>query len=351
MWLIPFTPGASHLLQFDLLAPTSVAAVRLWNYNKSAEDATRGAKRILLMLDGRLVSPDCGFVLRKAPGHAMFDFGQTITMEEALTQTRWSLPRSLNESPKSLAHSLARLHPMCDAPCLPRGLTVSFMLAASHGDLYYIGLNGIKMFDELGNEVILQPQQIVAVPGSINELPEVRERGGGDCRTPDKLVDGVNDTWDAQHLWLAPLAKEGTNRIFVLFDSPVTLSMIQIWNYSRTPSRGVSEVHVAVDGLYVHMGYLRPAPDADRRDLGKSFVQSIMLGPCEEGNVDRESIAAPQVEQHVVLVNERRVVGGAQILQQEKSSQPSAFQQQAPSSSAPTESFRPSTSVPVRRGR
>ncbi|EKX52363.1 hypothetical protein GUITHDRAFT_42623, partial [Guillardia theta CCMP2712] len=249
MWLIPFTPGASHLLQFDLLAPTSVAAVRLWNYNKSAEDATRGAKRVLLMLDGRLVSPDCGFVLRKAPGHAMFDFGQTITMEEALTQTRWSLPRSLNESPKSLAQSLARLHPMCDAPCLPRGLTVSFVLAASHGDLYYIGLNGIKLFDELGNEINLQPKQIVAVPGSINELPEVRERGGGDCRTPDKLVDGVNDTWDAQHLWLAPLAKEGTNRIFVLFDAPVTLSMIQIWNYSRTPSRGVSEVHVAVDGL------------------------------------------------------------------------------------------------------
>ena len=26
-----------------------------------------------------------------------------------------------------------------------------------------------------------------------------------DARTPDKLVDGVNDTYDASHMWLAPV--------------------------------------------------------------------------------------------------------------------------------------------------
>lgn len=26
-----------------------------------------------------------------------------------------------------------------------------------------------------------------------------------DARTPDKLVDGSNDTYDASHMWLAPI--------------------------------------------------------------------------------------------------------------------------------------------------
>lgn len=36
-----------------------------------------------------------------------------------------------------------------------------------------------------------------ASPSSINEL-----RGVADIRTLDKLVDGANNTWDDQHMWL-----------------------------------------------------------------------------------------------------------------------------------------------------
>ena len=27
----------------------------------------------------------------------------------------------------------------------------------------------------------------------------------GDVRTPDKLIDGINDTLDGGHMWLAPI--------------------------------------------------------------------------------------------------------------------------------------------------
>ena len=42
---------------------------------------------------------------------------------------------------------------------------------------------------------------VAAYPDSVNVLGGV----AGDLRTPDKLVDGVNDTADGRHMWLAPI--------------------------------------------------------------------------------------------------------------------------------------------------
>ena len=45
------------------------------------------------------------------------------------------------------------------------------------------------------------PSDVAAYPDSVNVLSDV----SGDIRTPDKLVDGVNDTYDGRHMWLAPI--------------------------------------------------------------------------------------------------------------------------------------------------
>lgn len=42
---------------------------------------------------------------------------------------------------------------------------------------------------------------IAAFPDSVNSLEGVC----GDVRTPDKLIDQVNDTSDGRHMWLAPI--------------------------------------------------------------------------------------------------------------------------------------------------
>lgn len=42
---------------------------------------------------------------------------------------------------------------------------------------------------------------ISAYPDSVNALNGVEK----DVRTPDKLIDGVNDTMDGRHMWLAPI--------------------------------------------------------------------------------------------------------------------------------------------------
>ncbi len=73
---------------------------------------------------------------------------------------------------------------------------IKFVLSSSHGDPYYIGLNGIQMFDEKGALISIASDQIHATPNrDLNDLEEIRKMGG-DARVLDNLIDGENDTYN-----------------------------------------------------------------------------------------------------------------------------------------------------------
>ena len=61
--------------------------------------------------------------------------------------------------------------------------------------LGFLGMCKNKLF------TIIKISDIAAYPDSVNVLDNV----SNDARTPDKLIDGFNDTNDGRHMWLAPV--------------------------------------------------------------------------------------------------------------------------------------------------
>lgn len=100
------------------------------------------------------------------------------------------------------------------------------VILSTWGDRYYVGLNGIQMYDIQGRMILLKPNSmqmfffeivkfnlsvfqnllkcildISAYPSDVNILVGI----DNDVRTPDKLVNGINDTSDGSNMWLAPI--------------------------------------------------------------------------------------------------------------------------------------------------
>lgn len=133
MWLIPFTKGKKHTIDINLQSRRQVSGLVFWNYNKNAEDTARGAKHIKLTVDGQSFS----VVLRKACGDDHHDFGQFVPLP-------FSEPEMQSPS-KCYATELFRLDYEC--PWLPQGFTLKLRLMSTWGDMHYIGMNGIEVYD------------------------------------------------------------------------------------------------------------------------------------------------------------------------------------------------------------
>ncbi len=157
----------------------------------------------------------------------------------------------------------------------PCGRCFKIALHSTWGDPHYVGLNGLELLDPRGQPILLGPHQLTAHPSSVNELPHV----SGDPRTADKLLDGVNSTYDDRHMWLAPFTAGEPHSLTVRFDGATRLGAVRLWNYAKTAARGVQQLSLYMDGALLYQGWVRPAPPRAPGSAGpqEDFVQTILM--------------------------------------------------------------------------
>ena len=127
---------------------------------------------------------------------------------------------------------------------------------------------------------------VIASPWSVSEISGMKN----DIRTPDKLIDKNNQTWDDSRMWLAPFKNTMTvskseqvskipNQIIISFEKMVAISQIRIWNYSKTPERGANDVEILIDEQLIYKGHLKKAPSREEAAtlFNKDFKTVILF--------------------------------------------------------------------------
>eukprot|EP00081_Caenorhabditis_elegans_P012955 NP_491836.2 Protein KIAA0556 homolog [Caenorhabditis elegans] len=226
MWLVDFDSKNFTTISITFHDNVALKAISVWNYNASFELSYAGVKAAKIYINGKLIK---NVLLRKATGFVYFDYVQDVVLDPNNTERDFV--------PKGISQSIG-------------GFVFQIRLLSTWGDEFYIGLNGIELYNRKGELMKIREHNLAAFPESVNILPNIKN----DLRTSNNLITQPNDTDIARNMWLTALLPNRCARVFFVFDVQTYISKIVIYNYRKTPERGVRHISVTVDDLIIFSG-------------------------------------------------------------------------------------------------
>ena len=164
-----------------------------------------------------------------------------------------------------------------------KGRVLDFNITESWGDLFYVGLNGLEIYDIDGNQIEVDTSRIEANPRDMNSIPGHSQ----DHRTLEKLVNGINNTMDDRNMWLIPFNQGESHTIKIDLGRMVRIGYLKFYNYNKSYEdtlRGAKQIIISVDGVPVtdpkHGITLRKAPGMvvkQNKILKEDFSQKVEL--------------------------------------------------------------------------
>ncbi|KAF8365490.1 hypothetical protein PRIPAC_83319 [Pristionchus pacificus] len=222
----------------------------IWNYNASVELSYAGVRNLRIHSNGRTKRR---VVLRKAVGYTYFDFVQDVSFDRRIELAHASVDRPVSKCANGFIYQL--------------------IILSTWGDEFYVGLNGIELRDNKDQSIRIEPNNLAAFPESVNILPQVQD----DPRKSENLTNGINEEF-ASNSWLTPLLPNRCPRIFFVFDLPTFITKMVIYNYRKTPERGVRHLSISVDDDIVWSG------EIPRGSMTENGIIEITLREGTEGN-------------------------------------------------------------------
>ncbi len=356
MWIIPYTSGGRQSVTFSFGREVALVALQVWNFNKvtgdvekntiaSDEMLLRGANLATLeVLVGSSMQKLGSALLRRAPGCDLVPFPQTLFLDD-IGKGFWSPSPRLKEL-TTTSYVSPRVNQDYETLTMPTGMLWKFTFYENHNDGFYIGLDGMEMFDENGAQVFPLEQRrgsVHAVPHSLIDIGQDDERVPESLFFPPSSSGQLKAPGEPQHKgWLAPLSRCLTaeersnvfrrfsqqqqssglvyrdNVLFVLFDKPISLSLIRFYNYAKTPSRGVRSFGISLDGNDIYMGTLKSA-DSEKcvPNIGSASAppsrlgQSVIFSSSDQRLIksEKERVCySGSSSQDVLCINERKVM-------------------------------------------
>ncbi|KAH9639635.1 hypothetical protein HF086_010042 [Spodoptera exigua] len=145
-------------------------------------------------------------------------------------------PKNIAKKPSSLS-SVPLKHGSKDKvknefviPELPEGRLLELKIFSNWGDKYLVGLNGIELFDSVGNPVIVEKVWTDSDTGDQSKHGRV-----------ENIIDAVMRTRDERHTWTVPAPRGNPIALSVLLARGSRLALLRIWTILFTKDPNILE--------------------------------------------------------------------------------------------------------------